>query len=150
MSGNVSSVLKEHHAFYDVRPYFVLLEMRSPAGQPATRKIHAGFDVDIYGTKSGRDLRPSAEYSLVCSALQEVAGRVALHATQSCVLEVVSFGTSVMIDTKRHLERDAMVRIRITHGRGLSQPAGAAEETALREVESELERLGVSNGRQGG
>jgi len=150
MSENVSSVLKDHHAFYEARPYFVLLEMRSPTGQPATRKIHAGFDVDVYGTKKGRDLRPSVEYAFVCAALQEVAGRVALHSTQFCTLEVISFGTSEVIDTKRHLEHDAMVRIRITHGRGLSQPAGAAEESALKEVESELERLGVSNGRRGG
>ena len=40
-----------------------------------------------------------------------------------------------------------MLRIRITHQRGLEQPAGKAEQHALEEVEKELRRLGVVSGR---
>jgi hypothetical protein len=40
-----------------------------------------------------------------------------------------------------------MLRIRITHGRGLDQPAGAPEERALKEIQEQLHVLGVKPGR---
>jgi len=36
-----------------------------------------------------------------------------------------------------------MIRIQISHERGLNQPAGSPEQRALQEVEKELKSLGI-------
>ncbi len=126
-----------HHARYEVSPYFVLLDVRTVGVAPSHRRIHAGFDVDVYG--NGFD-HGSAE------TLQELVGAchvVVEQAARDSRVEVIPDEGTLVFNVKSHLEPEALVRIRITHSRGLDQPAGASEEKALAGVLDGLESLGV-------
>jgi hypothetical protein len=65
------------------------------------------------------------------------------HTGDRCSIEVIPFPSTVILDTRRKLQPEAMVRIRITHRRGLGQPAGASEEGALKQIEEQLRGLGI-------
>jgi hypothetical protein len=142
MAEDLQQLIKEHDAFYEVLSYYVVLD--NPHGTPAAtrRRIHAGFDVDIYGTTTSHEL-PPPDYAVGYAGLQKTASTVAEHAEDRCSIGVVPFPSTVYLDTRNHLQARAKLRIRISHGRGLDQPAGAPEERALREIENELKSLGV-------
>ena len=143
MSENVCQVIQQRHAFYGVSPYYVVREER-PNGAPATtRRIQAGFDIDVYGIKASLEPKPSSDYVLAYRALQEMVETVLLHTSDHSSIEVIPFFSTVILDTRRHLQPEDMLRIRITHTRGLDQPAGASEERALKEIEEQLNVLGV-------
>ena len=56
MSDDIRSWIKEHHAFYEVLPSYVVLEER-PVGRPATtRRVQAGFDI-VSTAKEPRTIR---------------------------------------------------------------------------------------------
>ncbi len=78
MSQDFRSLAQEHHAFYEVSPYYVLLDER-PVGLPATtRNIHAGFNVDVYGVRTEDNepaMPPPQEYALGCAELQKLCGK---------------------------------------------------------------------------
>ena len=150
MSKNICQVIEKHGAFYEVEPYYVFLEEGHGTPAVKTRRIQAGFDVNVYGMKTSDDpglpgLSPS--YALACASLLELTKTIQSHATDACSIEVIPFGSTAVLDTKSHLQPQAMLRIRITHQRGLEQPADKPEQHALEEVEEELRRLGVSSGR---
>jgi hypothetical protein len=63
----VRRVIEDHQAFYEVTPYYVLFEERPPGGHPSSRRIQAGFDIDIFGIVSGPAPEPSPEYEVVSS-----------------------------------------------------------------------------------
>ncbi len=146
MADNIISLVKEHHAFYEVSPYYVLLDER-PVGLPATtRSIQAGFSVDVYGVRTEDTepaMPPRQEYALGYAELRKLAERVSQHASDSCSLEVISFSSTAIIDSRNHGQVEAMIRIQISHGRGLNQPAGLPEKQALEKVERELKSLGI-------
>jgi hypothetical protein len=56
-------------------------------------------------------------------------------------VEVISFPSTVVLDTKRQFQEEGMLRIRITHN-GL-QPAAEAEERVLKEIKDRLHGLGL-------
>jgi len=148
MPEDIRSLIKEHHAFYEVSPYYVLLDER-PIGLPATtRTVQAGFNVDVYGVRT-EDAEPAMpppqEYALGCAELQKLAERVSQHASDSCSLEVIPFSSTAIIDSRNHGQVEAMIRIQISHGRGLNQPAGLPEQRALEEVERGLKTLGLAH-----
>ena len=148
MADDIRSLIKEHHAFYEVSPYYVLLDER-PVGLPATtRRVQAGFNVDVYGVRT-EDTEPAMppphEYALGYAELQKIAESVSQHASDSCSLEVISFSSTAIIDSRNHGQVEAMIRIQISHGRGLNQPAGPPEQRALEEVEKELKTLGIAH-----
>jgi hypothetical protein len=148
MADNFSSLVKEYHAFYEVSPYYVLLDER-PVGLPATtRTVQAGFNVDVYGVRT-EDTKPAMpppqEYALGYAELQKLAQRVSQQASDSCSLEVIPFSSTAIIDCRTHGQVEAMIRIQISHGRGLNQPAGLPEKRALEEVERELKSLGIAH-----
>ena len=148
MSQDFRSLAQEHQAFYEVSPYYVLLDER-PVGLPATtRSIHAGFNVDVYGVRTEDNepaMPPAQEYALGYAELQKLAERVSQHARDSCSLEVIPFSSTAIIDSRNHGQVEAMIRIRISHERGLNQPAGSPEKCALEEVERELNSLGIAH-----
>jgi hypothetical protein len=148
MADNMSSLVQEHHAFYDVSPYYVLLDER-PLGLPATtRTVHAGFNVDVYGVRTEDHepaMPPPQEYAFGCAELQKLAEKVSQHASDSCSLEVIPFISTAIIDSRNHGQLEAMIRIQISHERGLNQPAGSPEKCALEEVERELKSLGIAH-----
>ena len=148
MSDDIRSLIKEHHAFYEVLPYYVVLEER-PVGRPATtRRVQAGFDIDIHGERTKDDTSwtpPPEKYGLGYAELQRIAETVSQHATGSCSLEVIPAPSTVVFDTRDHGKMEATFRLRISHGRGLDQPAGLPEQGALEEVAKELESLGFAH-----
>ena len=148
MADNMSSLVKEHHAFYEVSPYYVLLDER-PLGLPATtRSVHAGFNVDVYDVRTEDNepaMPPPDEYALGYVGLQKLAESVSQHASDSCSLEVIPFPSTAIIDSRNHGNVEAMIRIQISHERGLNQPAGLSEQRALQEVEKELKGLGIAH-----
>ena len=150
MSKNIRQVIEKHRPFYEVEPYYVFLEEGHGTPAVKTRRIQAGFNVNVYGMKTSDDpglpgLSPS--YAVACASLLELTKTIQSHATDACSIEVIPFGSTAVLDTKSYLQPQAMLRIRITHQRGLEQPAGKAEQHALEEVEKELRRLGVVSGR---
>jgi hypothetical protein len=147
MSEDLHELVQHLHAFYEVLPYYILLEARKPGTMDTTRRIQAGFDVDIYGTRIGQGSEPPPGYALAYAAAQEIASTISSHTSDACSIEVIPFGSTVILDTTKHFQPEGMLRIRITHGRGLDQPAGAAEESALKEVQEQLHALGVKRGR---
>lgn len=78
--------------------------------------------------------------------MQELVGAchvVVEQAARDSRVEVIPDEGTLVFNVKSHLEPEALVRIRITHSRGLDQPAGASEEKALAGVLDGLESLGV-------
>jgi hypothetical protein len=148
MPEDIRSLMREHHAFYEVSPYYVLLDER-PVGLPVTsRSVQAGFNVDVYGVRTEDNepaMPPPHEYALGYAELQKVAERVSHHASDSCCLEVIPFSETAIIDNRNHGQVEALIRIQISHDRGLDEPAGAAEQCALQEVEKELKSLGIAH-----
>ena len=148
MADNISSLVKEYHAFYEVSPYYVLLDER-PVGLPATtRTVQAGFNVDVYGIRTEDTepaMPPPQEYALGCAEIQKLAQRVSQQASDSCSLGVIPFSSTAIIDCRTHGQVEAMIRIQISHERGLNQKAGLPEKRALEEVERELKSLGIAH-----
>jgi hypothetical protein len=145
MSDNLRSLINKHHAFYEVSPYHVLLEERHGSFPAMTRSVQAGFDVDIYGVSIKDGLTPPGpdpEYALGYSELQKLAEKLS-HDT-SCSLEVIPFPSTAVLDSRTHAQVEGMLRIRISHCRGLDEPAGLPERHALEEVENRLHGLGVA------
>jgi hypothetical protein len=148
MADSIGSLVKEHHAFYEVSQEYVELEDR-PVGLPAkTRRVHAGFNVDVYAVRT-EDTEPAMpspdKYALGYAGLQKIAERVSQHATDSCSVEVIPLPLVAIIDARDHGKVEYLVRIQISHERGLDQPAGPAEQRALEEVEKELKSLGIAH-----
>jgi hypothetical protein len=148
MSDNIRSVIKERHAFYEVLPYCVVLDERHGSLPATTRRVQAGFDVDIYGvrTEDNKLLKPEPhEYSVSYAALQTIAKNVSQLTSDSCSLEAIPFPSTVVLDLRDNAKKvEAMLRIRISHFRGLDQPAGLPEQRALEDIEKQLKSLGVA------
>lgn len=133
MSEKIHEVIEQHRAFYEVVPYYT------------AQRIQAGFDVDVYGVKTGREHEPGRDYRLVYAALTGLVETMLAHAGESCSVEVIPFSSTVVIDTKRQFQEEGLLRVRITH-KGLDQPAGEAEERALKEIKERLQQLGLRQG----
>ena len=59
MSGNVREIIESHHCFCEVSPYYIVSEDRPVEGAVSVRRVHAGFDLDIYGVKMSRQPDPA-------------------------------------------------------------------------------------------
>ena len=46
---DVQEVLEQHHARYEVQPYYVILDQRPAGVPPIEQKVQSGFDVNLYG-----------------------------------------------------------------------------------------------------
>ena len=69
-------------------------------------------------------------YALGCAELRKIAKEVSHHTGGSCVLEVIPFPSRIVLDNRNRDTVEGMIRIRISHGRGLDRPAGPSEEHA--------------------
>ena len=150
MSDNIHELIKQHHAFYQVLPYYIMVQImvqeeRTPATTKTgatTKRIQAGFDIDVYGIKPSREQHPGRGYVLGYVALEKLVATILPQTGESCSVEVIRFPSTVVFDPKRQFQEEGMLRIRITH-KGL-QPAGKPEERALKEIEERLHDLGLS------
>ena len=147
MDKKVRQVIEKHHSFYEVMPYYVVVEEGHGTPAATTQRIQAGFDVDVYGIRTSDDPwlpKLSPDYALGYAGLLELVKTISSNCTDGCSIEVIPAGSTVILDTKNDLHSESMVRIEITHRRGLEQPAGMPEEQALEEVEKELQSMGVA------
>ena len=143
---SIRELIKRREAFYEVLPYHVVVEERLPGHAVTTRRIQAGFDIDVYGNIAFSELGPSPDRELGYAALQGIASAIADQSSDSCSIEVVLFDSTLVLDSRRKFQPEGMLRIRITHSRGLDQPSGVTEESALKAILRQLDELGVSSG----
>jgi hypothetical protein len=156
VSENIHELIKQHGAFYDVLPYYIVLEERTNSsgetnkivqeertkGTRAIKRIQAGFDIDVYGIKPSHEQHPGRDYVLGYVALEKLVETILPQTGESCSVEVIPFPSEVVFDAKRQFQEEGMLRIRITH-KGL-QPAGKPEERVLKEIKERLHDLGLS------
>ena len=138
MSENIHELIEQTYARYEVLPYYIVQE--EPHG--TTKRIQAGFDIEVYGIKPSHVRHPGRDYVLGYVALEKLVETVLPHTGESCSVEVISFPSTLVLDAKRQFQEEGMLRIRITH-KGL-QPAGQPEERALKEIKERLHDLGLS------
>jgi hypothetical protein len=146
MPDNIRSLVQEHQAFYEVRPYYVAIEERKLGLPPVTRLIQSGFDVDIYAVNTNNHLEvpgSDPDYALGCVELQKIADEASLHTSDRCTIELISSSFTAILDTRNHAV-EAIIRIRIHHYRGLDQPFGPPEQRALQDVVKQLDDLGIA------
>jgi hypothetical protein len=146
MADDVRALLKEHQAFYEVAPYYVVLAER-PGTSPPTRRVMAGYDIDIFAVRTDDRalfMPPSREYALGHAELQDIVRRVSQDAGVSCSLELFPLPATIVLGLRGHAGRPAaMFRIR-TSSWGPGQQAGGAESRALAALETRLKELGLT------
>jgi len=147
MSGNVRQVIEAHHCYFEVSPHYIVSEQRTVGGPVSVRRVHAGFDVDIYGVKMSREPDPPSEYWFVYTKLKDVVDAVRHESDQSCSIEVIPYGATIVLDTKSHPQPMTLLRIRVRPKGNIDEPAGTAGQQALKALEAELSRLGIASGR---
>jgi len=143
MAENFRELTEQYHPYYEVQPYYAFFEERPAGAKAVSRKIQVGFDIDVYGITTSLEPGPLSDYELGYDALQKVVETVLPHTSDHCSIEVIPFPSTVILAAKMHLQPQAILRIRITHTRGLDQPAGVSEEQAVKETEEKLRDLGV-------
>lgn len=147
MDEKIRQLIEQHHAYYEVSPYYLVIDV-SPATRAAeTRMIQHGFDVDVYGIKTSGDRglpASSPDYALGSALLQELAKTASSHSTDKCSIKITPFGSTEFLDPKNDFQASARLQVRITHQRGLDQPAGVSEQQALEEIEKQLQSLGIT------
>jgi hypothetical protein len=114
---------------------------------PANRQMP--MDDDLYVTGISHELRLSdsdGQMRLAVDDLPQAAQAILPNPSDSCAIQIIPFETTLILDTRDHLQPQALLRIRITHCRGLDQPAGPAEARTLQGVEEKLQALGVQAG----
>jgi hypothetical protein len=137
-------ILERYHVHYEVRTYYVLLDQR-PVGAPEVeQRIPAGFDVNLFAPleKYRFPLYGSEEARMVVDHFESLAQEIQSAAGHFCTVEVIPCPT-VVLDTQKHFQPEAMLQIRISHDRGLDQPSGPSEDQALKAVTDALHELGV-------
>ena len=145
MSKDLRLLVNEHHAFYEVSPYYLVFKEKPGSLAASSRTIQAGFDVDIFGVNTNREpMLPGPDYELGYTEVQRLATEISRHATDSCSVEVIAFPDRVALGGPSHSDLEGMLRVRISHHRGLDQPYGLPEEQALKDLEKQLRELGIA------
>jgi hypothetical protein len=142
---DVHDVLEGHHVGYEVRPFYVVLDQRPAGAPPKEQKIQAGYDVDLYGVLENEHLPlyRSEGSRRVVKYFETVAQQIQSKVGNQSTIQVMPYTDSIVLDTQHHFQPEVMLRIRISHARGLDQPAGTAEEQALTAIREILAELGV-------
>jgi hypothetical protein len=137
-------LVKKYRVFYEVSPFHVLVEEAHGSPTATRHIIQAGFDVDVQGisNKDELELPPPGDYALAEARLKKIADTVAQHASD-CSIEVIPFDSSVFSEAGANSRSEALIRIRISHRRGIDQPVGLPEQHALEELESQLQGVGL-------
>lgn len=142
MSTNIHQVIEQHDVYYEVLPYYEIVEERKPGTAPTTRKIQAGFDINVYGIKADYELTAGLDYALFQAALQNLVETALPQISEDYSVEVIPFPSTIIASRKRGFQNEGMLRIRIMHI-GMGQPAGAPEERALAKIKLGLHDLGL-------
>ena len=147
MSDVIQQLITEHHVYYEVLPYYIVIEQGHGSPTASTHRVPVGFDIDIYGARIENELPlHSHKYALGYAELQKIAEETSDHPSTSCSIEVIPFFSTIFFDTRNHFQPQAMLRIRVFHLGDLDEPFGPAEERALKEIEKQLQQLGLRSG----
>jgi hypothetical protein len=142
---DLHELLAGYRVWYEYRPYLVVVDQRPAGGLAVQSKVQAGFEVNLWAVlqteQFGLDRSPKAR--AVRSYFEAFAKEIQSKVGQKCTVEIMPYGDSVILDTHEHFQSEAMLQIRISHGRGLDQPAGPAEEQALTALRDRLHNLGI-------
>jgi len=137
--------LLQHGARYEVSPYYVLLDVRTFGVPPVQRKVQAGFDLDLYATGAGHGSLSfdDSELEQILQELEEACREAVPPEAESSRIEMIRFDETLVLNIQNHFEPQALVRVRVTHSRGLDQPSGPAEDQSLAAIVRSLADLGV-------
>jgi len=138
VSENIHELIERTHARYEVLPYYIVQEEL----HGTTKRIQAGFDIEVYGIKPNHVPHPGRDYVLGYVALEKLVERVLPDTGEACSVEVIPFPSTVVLNTKAQFQEEGMLRIRIAHKR--LQPSGELEERALKKIKDRLHDLGLS------
>jgi len=149
MANNIRDWAEKHHAYYEVSPYYIVVEEGHGSRAVSTRRIQSGFDIDICGATNGKGLScPGPDYDLGYADLHEIFE--SHKASDSCAIEVIPFYGSVFLEARNNFQPQTRVRLRVSHSRGVDQPTGPAEGRVLADIEKQLQDLGIRSGRPAG
>ncbi len=143
---DVREVLARHHARYEVRPYYTVLQQFTVGAPAVAKRVQTGFDVDLYGTLLENEHLPIHQIEgapMILDYFEQVAQDVQFRIGQHCTVEVITYENSLVLDAKQNFRSEAMLRIRIGHSRGMDQAEGPPEERALRAIRQVLGELAV-------
>lgn len=150
MADDIRELIEQHHISYQVWPYDVVVDIHKQNAPTIYQKVQSGFDIELYGSGSGQDLDLSSgrdQFDSTLRALQTVAKAVMLKPPHTQCVEVQRFDTNFYFLPSHNFRPEALLRIRITHFRGLDQPAGPLETQTRDAIESQLQALGVKSAR---
>src|SRR5260370_8610452 len=101
---DIHEVLEQHHARYEVRPYYVILDQRPAGAPPIEQKVQAGFDVNLYGAleKEQLPLYRSEGARRVVNYFEAVAQEIESKAGQPCTIEVTPYTDSLVLHNPHH------------------------------------------------
>jgi hypothetical protein len=144
MSANPQQLVTKYRVFYEVLPYHVVIEEGHGSPTATRHMIQAGFDVDVHSlsNKDELELPPPGDYALGYAWLKKIVDTVAQHASE-CSIEVIPFPSTIFSEARENFRSEAVIRIRISHRRGIDQPVGLPEQHALKELERQLQDLGI-------
>ena len=99
-----------------------------------------GFEVDLCG---GVEQPAAGARTAMYNELKRIAESVLPGDMGDVRVDVMPFDNSFHESPRRGFRPEVVVEIEITHSRAFEQPANAAEERCLRELEKGLAQLGV-------
>jgi hypothetical protein len=142
---DLCDLLEQYHLHYEVCPYYVLLDQRAAGDTTSTQRIQAGFDVNLYGNleKPQFPLFRSEAANRLVDYFQSIARGIQLRAGNRCTIEITPCTNSVILDPRQTFRPEGMLRIRISHDRGLQHAQGPSEELALKALQDVLSELGI-------
>ena len=85
MAPDISRLVDQHHMYYEVSAYYASNEIHKSDAAIAHQNVQAGFDIDLFGTGAGTDLKLSPESEqahLTLHNLERVAKEIAPRATR--------------------------------------------------------------------
>jgi hypothetical protein len=112
---------------------------------PTEQRVQAGFTVDLYAAleKCQVPLFDTGDARMAVEYFNALAHRIQAAAGNNCAVEVIPCEGSLVLDAHEHFQPEAMLQIRVSHDRGLDQPAGTAEEMALKAIREAVHELGI-------
>ena len=149
MTPEIQDLIKRRRVFYDVSPYYVIDEQRPVGHAVIMRRIQAGFDVTLYAQGAEAPVRLVAgdvEFQSTLNELERLAHEVVPESSGSSKITITPYHDELVIDTHRHLEPEAFVRIRITDIRDWTKPEGGVQEQTLSLIRKNLRELEVPEG----
>ena len=143
-NAEIHEILDRYHVRYEVRPYYVVWDQRPEGREPIEQRVNAGFDVDLYGAleKPQFPLFHTDDARAVVNYFESLAHEVQESVGQQCTIEITP-SQSLVLNPQEHFQSQAMLQIRISHERGLDQPAGPPEQEALKQIREALHELGA-------